>query len=231
MLVGAGKTGRGLAGAALAAGLLTGCAEGAGEGAGAAASASPSASASASASDSAAGNGPDGAAESGGAIGVAGSACELPVTFDIAAKWEASPVDTSAWEEADPEVVDAVLRQGPVTAACEVNAKPAGHIGFLRVWTGKPGDDDARAVLEAFVEAGKGASREKYRALDADGLVGAEVSYLYGHEFSDEPKKEKALAVTTPDGPVVLHLGGMDDEEHEAMLPAFELAKRTLRAL
>jgi len=35
--------------------------------------------------------------------------------------------------------------------------------------------------------------------------------------------------VSTADGPVVLHLGGMDTAEHTAMLPAYELAKQTLR--
>ncbi|KOV56159.1 hypothetical protein ADK64_41460 [Streptomyces sp. MMG1121] len=44
----------------------------------------------------------------------------------------------------------------------------------------------------------------------------------------EETKKETALAVSTPDGPVVLHLGGMDMEEHEAMRPAYELARQTL---
>jgi hypothetical protein len=118
-----------------------------------------------------------------------------------------------------------------VTAACEIDAKPAGHIGFLRVWTGQPGDADARSVLRAFVAAEDNVSKEKYRDVKTGGgVAGVEVEYLYTSKLLDETKKERALAVTTPDGPVVLHLGGMDTEEHEAMLPAYELAKRTLRA-
>lgn len=45
----------------------------------------------------------------------------------------------------------------------------------------------------------------------------------------DESKREHALAVITPSGAVVLHLGGMDTNEHKEMLPAYELAKQSLR--
>ena len=117
-----------------------------------------------------------------------------------------------------------------MTAACEIDAKPAGNIGFLRVWTGKPGDADARTVLKEFVAAEKGAEQAKYRAFKtADGVTGAEVTYMYTSEALDETKEERALAVATKRGPVVLHLGGLDTDEHRAMLPAYELARRTLR--
>jgi hypothetical protein len=180
-------------------------------------------------------------AERGGTVGASGSACELPVTFAIAKNWKAEAVDAGAASDkasgsgtADPEdalgddVADALLHQGPVTAVCEVDAKPAGNIGYLRVWTGEPGDDDPRTVLKGFVAAEDGASKAKYRTFTAGGLDGVEVEYQYTSEILDETKQEHALAVTTARGPVVLHLGGLDDEEHRAMLPAFELAKRTL---
>lgn len=177
------------------------------------------------------------AAESGGTIGAAGSACELPVTFAVAKGWKAKAVDSGAasgssggsGKELADDVADALLHQGPVTAACEIDAKPAGNIGFLRVWTGSPADADARAVLRAFVAAEDNTSKEKYRTFRAGGLSGVEVEYLCTSKLLDESKKERALALSTPDGPVVLHLGGLDTEEHEAMLPAYELAKRTLR--
>jgi hypothetical protein len=211
--------------AALLVGALTGCsADDAGADAKPSASASPAA---------------DRAAEvarSGGRVGAAGSACELPVVFDTAADWTAEAVDAKvsgsggADGELAQEIADALLLQGPVTAACEIDAKPAGYIGFLRVWTGEPDTGgDARTVLEDFVAAEDGTSEAKYRTLTSGGLDGAEVTYLNTSKLLDETKKERALAVETPDGPVVLHLGGMDSEEHEAMLPAYELAKRTLR--
>jgi len=190
---------------------------------------------------------PPDAAERGGTIGASGTACELPVAFDIAKYWKAEAVDaravsdkasdkTSGSGTAEPEdepgddVAGSLLRQGPVTAACEVDAKPAGDIGYLRVWTGEPGDDDARTVLEAFVADEDGASKVTYRTFTAVDLAGVEAAYQYTSEILDETKQEHAPAVTTVRGPVVLHLGGLDDEEHRAMLPAFELAKRTLHS-
>jgi hypothetical protein len=232
MLAGVGRARRRMAHVALLAGVLTGCSGAAEEDTKASASASASADGSGSSAS---------AVKSGGTIGASGSACELPVAFDIAKGWKAEAVDSGAGDSAakgsgDPEdelaqeVADSLLHQGPVTAACEVDAKPAGNIGFLRVWTGERGDDDARAVLEAFVAAEDGTSKAKYRTFTAGDLTGVEVEYLYTSKLLDETKEESALAVTTADGPVVLHLGGMDTDEHRAMLPAFELARRTLRA-
>lgn len=232
MLAGVGRARRRVAHVALLAGVLTGCAGGAED--------DTRASSSASASADSGGAGTS-AVKSGGSVGASGSACELPVAFDIAEGWKAEAVDSAAGggtakgsgdpeDELAAEIADSLLHQGPVTAACEVDAKPAGNIGFLRIWTGEPGDDDARAVLEAFVAAEDHTSKAKYRTFSADGLRGVEVHYLYTSRLMDETKEESALAVTTADGPVVLHLGGMDTDEHREMLPAFELAKRTLRA-
>ena len=218
MRFGVGNMGRRLTLAALLAGLVTGCADTDGGSDGGSSAARPKATAE--------------VAARGATVGAAGSACELPVTFDVAKSWKAEAVDAEEAGDASgdlAELADAFLRQGPVTMACEIDAKPAGNIGFLRVWTGKPGDADARTVLEGFVAAEEGASGEKYRTFETGGLTGAEVEYDTTSKLMEETKKEHALAVTTPDGPVVLHLGGMDTEEHEAMLPAYELAKTTLR--
>ncbi|WP_328476920.1 lipoprotein [Streptomyces sp. NBC_00377] len=217
MRFGVGNVGQGLTLAALVAGLMTGCA---------AEDAGPDASG-ASAKTTAK------VAQRGGSVGARGSACELPVTFDIAEFWKAEAVDAGEATTATGDLADlagAFLRQGPVTMACEVDAKPAGKIGFLRVWTGKPGAADARAVLEGFVAAEKEASGAKYGTFEAGDVTGAEVEYVTTSKLLEESKKEHALAVTTAEGPVVLHLGGMDTAEHEAMLPAYELAKSTLHA-
>ncbi|MFF5468533.1 lipoprotein [Streptomyces achromogenes] len=179
------------------------------------------------------------AAARGGTLGPAGSACELPVSFGISKGWEPKPIDAekelaqvSKGEDGDlaGELAASMLRQGPVTAACEIDAKPSGNIGFLRVWKGKPGDADAGGVLRAFVAAEEGAGKAKYHSFKTGGGVPAvEVEYLSTNKLLEETKKESAFAVGTPDGPVVLHLGGMDTREHEEMLPAFELAKQTLK--
>ncbi|MCX4767163.1 lipoprotein [Streptomyces sp. NBC_01275] len=224
MRIGVGNVGQGLTSAVLLTGLLTGCAA---DGGGS--DASPKGKTKATATASAGAK----VAQRGGSVGASGSACELPVTFDVAEFWKAEAVDAQEADDAGgdlADLADALLHQGPVTMACEIDAKPAGKLGYLRVWTGEPGDGDARAVLEEFVSAEEGSSGAKYRSFEAAGVTGAEVEYVTTSELLEETKKERALAVSTSDGPVVLHLGGMDTEEHEAMLPAYELAKSTLRA-
>ncbi|MER6264419.1 lipoprotein [Streptomyces sp900105245] len=179
-----------------------------------------------------------GAAARGRTIGAAGSPCELPVSFSLAKDWKPKAIDAEAQlakaskgsdDDLSGAFAESFLRQGPVIAACEIDAKPAGNIGFLRVWTGKKGDADAGGVLRAFVAAEDNVSKAKYHSFRTGGGVSAvEVEYLYTSKLLDETKKESAFAVATPDGPVVLHLGGMDTEEHEAMRPAYDLAKQTL---
>jgi len=159
-----------------------------------------------------------------GSVGGPGSACALPVVFDLAASWKPKAV------RIDPDSELAALGvQGGVTMVCEIDAKPAGHLGYLRVWQGKKSDRTPRQVLEAFATDESGAGKFVYTEAKAGDLPAAEVGYTVGDELSDEPKKERAFAVATPDGPVVVHLGGLDAQEHEAMLPAYELAKRSLR--
>ncbi|MFD3818648.1 lipoprotein [Streptomyces rubiginosohelvolus] len=162
-------------------------------------------------------------AAKGGRLGGAGSACELPVTFDLAARWKPKAI------ELEPDSILADLaEQGTVKMVCEIDAKPAGNIGFLRVWQGEASEDDPQAVLKAFVADDPNASEAAYAQVKAGALAAAEVGYTVHSELMDESKKERAFAVTTPDGPVVVHLGGLDSDEHTAMLPAFELAKKSL---
>ncbi|MEU2437093.1 lipoprotein [Streptomyces rubradiris] len=237
MRVRVGTVGGRVAVAAAVAMLLGGCA-GAADDDGKT-SANASASASAGAEGAAAGDTAKKAtAARGGTLGPAGSACELPVSFGVAKDWRPESIDAekelaqvSKGEDGDlaGELAAAMLRQGPVVAACEIDAKPAGAIGFLRVWKGKPGDADAGGVLRAFIAAQKGAGEAKYHSFKTGGGVPAvEVEYVSTNKLLEETKKERAFAVGTPDGPVVLHLGGMDTGEHEDMLPAYELAKSTL---
>ncbi|AVZ74474.1 hypothetical protein SLUN_22235 [Streptomyces lunaelactis] len=163
-----------------------------------------------------------GTAAKGGTVGGAGSPCVLPVSFDLAADWKPKAVTND--DQFGP------VTQGPVTLVCEIDAKPAGNIGFMRVWTGGRSGDDPRKALEAFV-TDEAKSREKvtFSETKAGEFPATEVTYLNTNEFLDAPKKERAFAVSTPRGLLVLHLGGMDSEEHEGMLPAYELAKQSVR--
>ncbi|MFE9457502.1 lipoprotein [Streptomyces californicus] len=171
-------------------------------------------------------------AKKGGRLGGAGSACELPVTFDLAAAWKPKKIEVGPVDKENPlaEALTDLTEQGTVRAVCEINAKPAGNIGFLRVWQGDASDrDDPRAVLKAFTADDSEVRKATYAQVEAGELAAAEVEYTVYSELLEEEKPQRAFAVSTPDGPVVVHLGGMDTEEHTAMLPAYELAKRSVK--
>ncbi len=203
--------GTGVLPAALVVGLLSGCA------------AEPEAEGTASAAAKDNGGGSEKGVAKGGTIGGAGSPCALPVSFDLAADWTAEAVKNDSTFGA--------VTNGTVTLVCEIDAKPAGHLGFLRVWTGGAAGDDPRTALEAFAaDEAKDKKDVKYAATTAGTYTASEVTYLNTNEFLDAPKKERAVAFTTPRGVVVLHLGGLDTEEHEAMLPAYELARKSVRS-
>lgn len=166
------------------------------------------------------------AAAKGGTVGAPGSACPLPVVLDYAKSWTPKAITV----DPDSEIAVALGVQGGLTAVCEIDAKPAGHIGFLRVWQGEKSDRSPRQVLEAFTAADEAVTgKVAYTTVEAGGLPAAEADYTVENELLEETKRERAFAVSTPDGPVVVHLGGMDTQEHEAMLPAYELARKSLR--
>ncbi|MEU5401242.1 lipoprotein [Streptomyces sp. NPDC005963] len=164
---------------------------------------------------------PTKAVVAGGKVGIKGTPCELPVSFDHAADWTAEAVQE--------DTQFGLTAVGPVTLKCEIDAKPAGIVGFLRIWLGGKAGDDPRSVLEDFVaENAKDRKSEVFTKGEAGEFKVAEVSYLNVNEFLDTPRKERAFALSTPKGVVVFDLGGMDSVQHEAMLPAYELAKKTL---
>ncbi|GAA2065149.1 hypothetical protein GCM10009801_10220 [Streptomyces albiaxialis] len=160
------------------------------------------------------------AAEAGRTVGAPGSPCTLPVAFSAARGWKAESVPKGTH------------RQGTVEVACEIDAKPAGNIGYLRVWTGD--GDSPRAALEAFAED-RHPERRRHRTTEAGdgGTALAEVSYLSRTVLDGEELDRKpvlAFAADTGDGRlVIVELGGTDAEEHRAMLPAYLLAKKTLK--
>jgi hypothetical protein len=152
-------------------------------------------------------------------VGAAGSACELPVTLGVAESWKPKAVEFAA----DDPFAE-LARRGPLTMACEIDAKPAGAIGFLRVWTGS--GQDLRAALRAFI--GTEAVSPQFADVTIGGRPGVEVVYRSKSQLDDELEKERAFAVPTSRGMVAVVLDSFDDAEHEEMLPAYELAKSTL---
>ncbi|WP_435185443.1 lipoprotein [Streptomyces sp. bgisy126] len=158
-------------------------------------------------------------------LGGPGTACPLPVSFSLAKDWKPKAIELPT----DPDLADLadLARRGPAVMRCEIDAKPAGHIGFLRVWTVEKGS--ARAALEAFVKGDESSSAVSYREGRAGGLPAVEATYTVRSALFDEDKEERAFAVATPRGVVVVDLGGSDTEEHRAMLPAYELARTSLK--
>ncbi|GAA0374726.1 lipoprotein [Streptomyces blastmyceticus] len=155
------------------------------------------------------------------ALGGKGSPCQLPVTFRLAQSWKPNSVDSSP-------ASGGPVRQGPVQLVCEIDAKPAGSVGFMRVWSDTSSAMDARKALESFVAAEPRAKEPEYRETKAGTLPATEVTYLNDAPGLTEAKRERALAVKTPQGVVVLYLGGLDTAEHERMLPAYQLAKKSM---
>ncbi|MCP9209043.1 lipoprotein [Streptomyces sp. NEAU-Y11] len=163
-------------------------------------------------------------------LGDKGTACELPVRFTLEKPWKAKEVDKAVQKQIGP-----LADQGPVTIVCELDAKPAGHIGFIRVLTGTkdtaaPGGT-SRALMRAFVKDANFESRVKLREVKAGDLPATEAGYYVTDLAAGEIRPVRALAVMTERGGVVLELGGMDAEEHKAMLPAFRLAKESMEKM
>ncbi|MFI1828490.1 lipoprotein [Streptomyces sp. NPDC020412] len=158
-------------------------------------------------------------------VGAKGGPCPLPVTLDAPADWKVAPV------KLEGEAGAAIGVQGTVTLACELDARPSGATGFLRVWTGSLPGENPRAALEAFVTDVPDEKREQvvYREVKAGALPAVEVTYLGTSAVTEETEKERALAVGTPSGVVVIAVDAMDDAEHDAVLPAYERAKQSVR--
>ncbi|XVU26648.1 lipoprotein [Actinoplanes sp. CA-054009] len=146
-------------------------------------------------------------------------ACAIPVSFPLAADWLAKPVRQSGGAG------DGLLTQGGATLACEIDAKPAGQIGFLRVWVGKRDVTEARPALESFLAADKGLTEISYRDLRVGDMPAVEVTYLRESPLEAAGKRERALAIQSPQGVAVVTLSGLDSDQYQAMLPAYALAR------
>ncbi|MFH8616943.1 lipoprotein [Streptomyces sp. NPDC017979] len=171
------------------------------------------------------GTGPAAATGPAQTVGAKGSPCPLPVALDAPADWKVAPV------KLEGDAGAAIGVQGTVTLACELDARPSGATGFLRVWTGSLPGENPRAALEAFVTDVPDEKREQvvYREVKAGALPAVEVTYLGTSAVTEETEKERALAVGTPSGVVVIVVDAMDDAEHDAVLPAYERAKQSVR--
>ncbi|MFD1320236.1 lipoprotein [Micromonospora sonneratiae] len=155
-------------------------------------------------------------------VGAADSPCKLAITFSVPAKWKVKPVEVS-------EEFASLAQQGGATARCEIDAKPAGNIGFIRVWTVDQGGVGAQAALEKFVAGSSEVTDVQYRRTKAGGLDSFEATYLQKSKLTGEERRGRAICVATGrSGTLLISLGGMDTEEFEEMLPAYVLAKQSI---
>ncbi|MEH0937142.1 lipoprotein [Micromonospora psammae] len=148
-------------------------------------------------------------AEAGTTVGATDSTCPLPITFSVPPKWKVEAVTVP-----DARIGNAVMR-------CEFDAKPAGHIGFMRAWRIEGSAPTPQATMERFLEAYGTVREPRFRRLKAGSLDAFEAAWT----GDDAPGR--AILVDSRPGPVLLTLGAIDDEEFEAMFPAYQLAKGT----
>ncbi|WP_430785545.1 lipoprotein [Actinoplanes sp. G11-F43] len=159
-------------------------------------------------------------------IGDAGSACPMPLSFATAADWKPAPINVEELGE-----MAALAMVGDFAVLCEIDAKPAGNIGFIRVYLAKGLSGQPRDHLAAYLEAGirgQEISGETYRDLRLGAQQGAELIWQSYDKGLDHKGKYAAFALNTRDGAVVVQLSPFGADEYDEMLGAFQLAETTL---
>ncbi|MDO3701826.1 lipoprotein [Micromonospora sp. C28SCA-DRY-2] len=153
------------------------------------------------------------AAPAGVPVGGKGTPCALPVTFSLPAGWKVKAVKPSA-EGGD-------LGVGNATLLCELDSRPAGELGFLRVWRVDGVAGGAEEHLKHFVGAySPKATGVEYRRLRAGTLDAVEASY------TEDGDPDRAIALASLYGPIVLSLDAPDPAD---LLPAYQLVKQSAR--
>ncbi|MCM0677445.1 lipoprotein [Micromonospora phytophila] len=148
------------------------------------------------------------AAPAGVTVGRKGTACPLPVTFSVPKGWKV-------------EAVTADATVGKATMLCEIDARPAGGLGFLRVWRVNGVAGGGQEHLEHFVDAySPKATGVEYRRLRAGTVDAVEASYTQDGDL------DRAVALSSLYGPVVLSLDAPDPQE---LLPAYQLVKHSAK--
>lgn len=167
------------------------------------------------------------------AVGAADSACPLPVVFDRDQGWVPKrPRVEEITDASVQESLASLTSPGPFDLACEL-ISPV-DLGALRVYTGPAAlaGRDPEALLETFVDAHEeGAARDvAFAPVTAEsGIALVEVTYERYDDLDEAYVPRHAFLAPGDDGVALFLLGGLDAEEHEGMLPAYELARRSVR--
>ncbi|MGC4791262.1 lipoprotein [Micromonospora sp. DT178] len=156
------------------------------------------------------------AAPAGTTVGGKGTPCELPVTFSVPAGWKVEAVRGSA-KFGEPRLDKALM-------LCEIDARPTGDIGFLRVWRVDGVAGGAQEHLKHFLDAySPEAADAEYRRVKAGTVDAVEASYP---RKDGGPVHDRAIAISSLYGPIVLSL---DTPEPAELLPAYQLVKQSAR--
>lgn len=148
----------------------------------------------------------------------AGSAedCLTPVVFDLPKAWEPDAVDASTDDtRTRPDLL------------CEVDGKPAGTVGFIRLSIDETPDGDAKAELQAHASESENPHDVEYREVKVGGQPGWEVSYLFDVPEFDEENRSRSFAVVIGGQLVRVDLDA-PVESYVDVLPAYLLARDTL---
>jgi hypothetical protein len=143
-----------------------------------------------------------------------GKACPAPIAFDTAEKWKPVPITD--------QFIDGIrLTDEGLTLLCEIDAKPAEVIGFIRVWKVQAANlhDALRDGVRGFTK-GQGFTFKKITVGGRDALEAT---------YTSDGSPGRAFVVTASNGDlIVVNWTGFDKEEHQAGLPAYELARSSL---
>ncbi|MFI0712284.1 lipoprotein [Streptomyces inhibens] len=155
-------------------------------------------------------------------IGGAGSACALPVTFDVAKPWKAKrtePVnDNSSWFH--------------FSHVCKIEAGTGEAKVTLSVYTSNgPVGDSPQKVMDSFQGAGLAnygeyTSEYHYNKSKVASNPALEMDYrMSPPDLQIKPSRHRRLAVVTPKGTVVLSADGSESPASRA----FKLAKSSMK--
>lgn len=168
-----------------------------------------------------------------GAAGGADGPCPLPVTFPVAAGWQAETVELDPATAADPELAAEMaaimLLRGGATARCEVDGRDAGG-GFLRVWSTEQGVPP-RAALDAYLAdtSLEQATEAQFRDLTVGDLTGVEATWVSHNDLLDEVSRSWAAAIPADGQSLLFTVNEGLITEASDVLPAYRLAVQGLR--
>lgn len=148
-----------------------------------------------------------------------GSECkDTPVRFDVPDKWTVGYIGSGFGAE---------FPVAGMPLMCEIDAKPGGIIGFIRVWHGRS-TREPKAVLEDYVkQIAPRAVDVRYRPTRIGDLDAWEVWYQRPPDDVSDESQGRAFALSTDGQAVVTGWSALDDADYIAGLPGYVLARNS----